>query len=92
MCAKIFTIVSIITYRIKRSFPKENLGKFCKDFPLNRDDDDHVIAVFKKNNKWGAISKTNHAVLRYREPVYNSIRELIMSFFMNILMTMERKL
>jgi len=77
---------------IKRSFPKENLGKFCKDFPLNRDDDDHVIAVFKKNNKWGAISKTNHAVLRYREPVYNSIRELIMSFFMNILMTMERKL
>ena len=62
------------------------------DLTANNYDDDHVIAVFKKNNKWGAISKTNHAVLRYREPVYNSIRELIMSFFMNILMTMERKL
>lgn len=44
-------------------------------------DCDHVIAVFKKYRKWGAISKTNHAVLRYREPVYNSIRELIMSYF-----------
>ena len=44
-------------------------------------DYEHVIAVFKKNGKWGAITKTNHAVLRYREPVYNSIRELVMSFF-----------
>ena len=44
-------------------------------------DFDHVIAVFKENGKWGAISKTNHAVLRYREPIYNSVRELVMSFF-----------
>ncbi len=44
-------------------------------------DFDHVIAIFKENGKYGAISKTNHAVLRYREPVYNSIRELVMSFF-----------
>ena len=42
---------------------------------------DHVIAVFKNNGKWGAISKTNHSVLRYREPVYASIRELVMSYF-----------
>ncbi len=47
----------------------------------NKNDYDHVIAVFKENNKWGAISKTNHGVLRYREPVYNSIRELVMSYF-----------
>lgn len=47
----------------------------------SRDDYDHVIAVFKENKKWGAISKTNHGVLRYREPVYNSIRELVMSYF-----------
>jgi hypothetical protein len=46
-----------------------------------KDDCDHVIAVFKKNNRWGAISKTNHAVLRYREPIYKDIRELIMSYF-----------
>lgn len=44
---------------------------------------DHVIAVFQdaKTGKFGAISKTNHAVLRYREPVYRDVRELIMSYF-----------
>jgi hypothetical protein len=42
---------------------------------------DHVIAVFELDGKWGAISKTNHAVLRYREPVYRDIRELVMSYF-----------
>lgn len=47
----------------------------------DKKDLDHVIAPFKINNYWGAISKTNHAVLRYREPVYNSIRELVMSYF-----------
>ena len=51
------------------------------DLKANKNDFDHVIAVFKKNGKWGAISKTNYAVLRYREPVYNSIRELAMSYF-----------
>jgi hypothetical protein len=49
-------------------------------------DYDHVIAVFQEKNekgkkKWGAITKTNHGVLRYREPVYSNIRELVMSFF-----------
>ena len=44
-------------------------------------DQDHVIAVFKRDGHWGAISKTNHPVLRYREPVYRTIRELIMSYF-----------
>jgi len=47
----------------------------------DKKDLDHVIAPFKINKKWGAISKTNHAVLRYREPVYDSIRELVMSYF-----------
>jgi len=51
------------------------------DMKTTKDDFEHVIAVFKKDKKWGAISKTNHAVLRYREPVYNSIRELVMSYF-----------
>lgn len=44
-------------------------------------DYDHVVALFKKGNNWGAIGKTNHAVLRYREPVYRDVRELAMSFF-----------
>jgi len=41
----------------------------------------HVITVFQKRGKWGAISKTNHSVLRFRDPVYASIRELVMSYF-----------
>jgi len=44
-------------------------------------DDDHVIAVFKINGHWGAAAKSNFTVLRFREPVYRSIRELIMSYF-----------
>ena len=44
-------------------------------------DFDHVVALFSRNGKWGAFSKTNHAVLRYREPVYRDVRELAMSFF-----------
>ena len=51
------------------------------DLTANKHDFDHVVALFKKNGKWGAISKTNHAVLRYREPIYGSIRELAMSYF-----------
>jgi hypothetical protein len=42
---------------------------------------DHVVALFKIHGRWGAISKTNHAVLRYREPVYRDVRELAMSYF-----------
>ena len=51
------------------------------DLTSVKDDDDHVITVFKHKGHWGAISKTNHAVLRYREPIYKNIRELVMSYF-----------
>lgn len=51
------------------------------DLTATNDDEDHILVVFQKDKKWGAITKTNHAVLRYREPIYNSIRELVMSFF-----------
>ncbi len=53
------------------------------DMRATKSDFDHVITVFmdKKNKKWGAISKSNHAVLRYREPIYRDIRELVMSYF-----------
>ena len=44
-------------------------------------DMDHVIAPFRQNGKWGAISKTNYACLRWRDPIYLSIRELVMSYF-----------
>jgi len=45
------------------------------------DDDAHLVTVFRRGRFWGAIGKTNHAVLRYREPVYRDIRELVMSYF-----------
>ena len=47
----------------------------------DKGDYDHVIAPFKVGKFWGALSKTNHSVLRYREPVYKNIRELVLSYF-----------
>jgi hypothetical protein len=41
----------------------------------------HVIAVFKRGGAWGAISKTNGAPLRYRDPIYRTLRELALSYF-----------
>jgi hypothetical protein len=41
----------------------------------------HVVALFRRGRHWGAISKSNHAGLRYRDPVYRSLRELAMSYF-----------
>jgi len=46
-----------------------------------RDDQDHTLCIFKMNNHWGAISKTNHSVLRWRDPIYKSVRELAMTYF-----------
>jgi hypothetical protein len=40
----------------------------------------HVVTLFRRGGHWGAISKSNHAVLRYRDPVYRSLRELAMSY------------
>jgi hypothetical protein len=44
-------------------------------------DDDHVISVFKVDGHWGAVAKSNFTSLRYREPVYRTLREMIMSYF-----------
>jgi len=44
-------------------------------------DFDHVVALFRRHGRWGAISKTNGAFLRWRDPVYRSLRELAMSYF-----------
>ncbi len=44
-------------------------------------DFDHVVALFKHHGRWGAISKTNGIFLRWRDPVYRSLRELAMSYF-----------
>jgi hypothetical protein len=44
-------------------------------------DDDHVLAIFRLRGHWGAVATSNYAGLRYREPVYRTLRELAMSYF-----------
>ena len=44
-------------------------------------DDDHVLAIFRHHGHWGAIAKSNYSGLRFREPVYRTLRELVMSYF-----------
>lgn len=51
------------------------------DLKTVRGDDEHVVTLYRLNGHWGAISKTNHAVLRYRDPVYRTVRELALSYF-----------
>jgi hypothetical protein len=47
----------------------------------NDRDDDHLLAVYKRDGRWGALSKSNFVGLRSREPVYRNLRELVMSYF-----------
>jgi hypothetical protein len=44
-------------------------------------DDDHVLAIFRERGHWGAVAKSNYAGLRFREPVYRTLRELAISYF-----------
>jgi len=47
----------------------------------NKRDDDHVLALFRRDGHWGAIAKSNFVNLRSREAVYRTVRELVMSYF-----------
>lgn len=51
------------------------------DLTTYRHQDDHVVALYKRNGHWGAVSKTNHAMLRFRDPIYKTIRELALSYY-----------
>lgn len=44
-------------------------------------DVDHVIAVFREGGAWGAVAKSNYSGLKFREPIYRTLRELAMSYF-----------
>jgi hypothetical protein len=44
-------------------------------------DDDHILTVYQSHGRWGAIAKSNYSGLRLREPVYRTVRELVMSYF-----------
>jgi hypothetical protein len=51
------------------------------DLQTTKDDKDHVLALFKRDGYFGAISRTSHSVLRYRDPIYKTLRELALSYF-----------
>jgi hypothetical protein len=44
-------------------------------------DDDHVVALYRERGLWGGIAKSNFAGLRFRAPVYRTLRELALSYF-----------
>jgi hypothetical protein len=48
---------------------------------LAENDDDHILALFRRHARIGAVSKSNFVGLRYREPVYRTIPELVLSYF-----------
>jgi hypothetical protein len=54
-------------------------------------DFDHVVALFRRRGRWGAISKTNGIGLRWRDPVYANLRELAMSYFHEYYNSRDRK-
>jgi len=47
----------------------------------NERDDDHLVALYKRDGLWGAVAKSNFVGLRFREPVFRSLRELVLSYF-----------
>jgi hypothetical protein len=51
------------------------------DLFSNGRDDEHLLALFKRKGHWGAVAKSNFVGLRFREPVYRTLRELAMSYF-----------
>lgn len=51
------------------------------DLLPNERDDDHMLALFRVDGRLGALAKSNFSGLRYREPIYRSLRELILSYF-----------
>jgi hypothetical protein len=59
----------------------QGLPPLVLDLTATKVDADHVITVFKQGGGWGAISKSNHIWLRWRDPIYRSPRELAMSYF-----------
>jgi hypothetical protein len=54
-------------------------------------DDDHVLALFEIEGRWGAVAKSNYVNLGFREPVYRSPRELVMTYFEHYVQTTQEK-
>ena len=76
---------------LDRNAAKNLVGQDSQSGSANKGDSDHVVALFKRDGCWGAISKTNHIWLRWRDPVYRTPRELAMSYFHEYVDTRQRK-
>jgi hypothetical protein len=62
------------------AFRMQGLPPLMVDMEAVRDDD-HLLAVFRAGRYWGAVGKSNYSGLRFREPVFRSLRELVMSYY-----------
>jgi len=60
--------------------------------PYPGEDDDHVLALYKIEGRWGALAKSNYVNLGYREPVYASLRELVMTYFEHYISVHQQKM
>lgn len=54
-------------------------------------DDDHVLALYQVDGRWGAVAKSNYVNLGFREPVYKTIRELVMTYFEHYVSIHQKK-
>jgi hypothetical protein len=54
-------------------------------------DDDHVLALYQQNGRWGTVAKSNYVNLGFREPVYKNLRELVMTYFEHYTSTRQEK-
>ncbi len=63
------------------AFRRIGLPPLIIDMLPNDRDDEHLLAVYKIADHWGAVGKSNFVGLRFREPVYRNLRELVMSYF-----------
>ena len=43
-------------------------------------DDDHVLALYRMRGRWGSIARSNYSGLRFREPVFRTVRDLVLSY------------
>ena len=62
------------------------------DLKARLNDTDHVVTLYKEGNSWGALSKSNHVWLRWRDPVYRTVRELALSYFHEFTMGQKKTL
>lgn len=63
------------------AFEKQGREPLLLDLHANGNDDNHVLAVYRYKNHFGAVAKSNYTGIRFREPVYRSLRELALSYF-----------